>query len=569
MRQAAKLGRRKGALKQEAGRSRALRERVLAGVIVLIGLSAPMSGQAAHAAPPVAAPAAPAAVVKFEIADIHSSWRRYNPYPTGGSLVGDRYVIRQATMLDLIRAAYGIEEPHILGGPMWLESKRYEVLAKAPKGATNADLQPMLRALLADRFKLVVRADTKAMPAYLLSVGKGEPKLKKAEPSEQSGCGFRAQSPQPAPAVAGSTPPDVTAFCKNATMEQFAQLLRYNLPYPVVDKTGLKGNWDLEFQLAMPPRPDGLTVADALKGQLGLKLELGTAPLPVEVVESVEEPSPNSPDLDRLMPPPANQEFEVAVISPVPPHTRTNVQVNGDELRIGGGTMQFLIMYSYDVNEAALVDIPPWFLTKRWAITAKIPVDPAAKNTNVDMEDVKAMLRSLLADRFNLKVHKEVRPEDGPVLVAAGPKLKKAADAEIRPTCGNGPGPDGKDPRVANPALLRLITCQNVSMAEFAERLSSLFNFRTPVVDGTGLTGRYDLQLLFTGDREILAATTAARASADGSASGDAAPAVSDPSGAISLTDAFPKELGLKLEQKKEPVPVLVLDHIEETPTEN
>lgn len=452
-----------------------------------------------------------------------------------------------------------------------LRAHGYEVLAKAPKGATNADLQPMLRALLADRFKLVVRADTKAMPAYLLSVGKGEPKLKKADPSEESRCGFRAQSPQTAPAVAGSTPPDMTAFCKNATMEQFAQIVRYNLPYPVVDKTGLKGNWDIEFHLAMPPRSDGLTAADALKGQLGLKLELGTAPLPVEVVESVEEPSPNSPDLDKLMPPPANQEFEVAVIKPVPPHTRTNVQVNGDEFSIGGGTMQFLIMYSYDVNEAALVDIPPWFLTKRWAITAKIPVDPAAKNTNVDMEDVKAMLRSLLADRFNLKVHEEVRPSDGWELVAAGPKLKKAADTEIRPTCGNGPGPDGKDPRAANPALLRLITCQNVSMAEFAERLSSLFNYRTPVLDGTGLTGRYDLQLLFTGDREILAATQAASASgaAGGSAGVDAASGVSDPTGAISLMDAFPKELGLKLEHKKEPVPVLVVDHIEETPTEN
>ena len=147
-----------------------MRERVLVGVIVLIGLSAPLSGQTAHAVAPAAAAVAPAAAVKFEIADIHPSWRRYNPYLTGGTLVGDRYVIHQATALDLIRFAYGIEETHILSGPMWLESKRYEVLAKAPKGATNADVQPMLRALLADRFKLVVREDKKAMPAYLLSV---------------------------------------------------------------------------------------------------------------------------------------------------------------------------------------------------------------------------------------------------------------------------------------------------------------------------------------------------------------------------------------------------------------
>lgn len=58
--------------------------------------------------------------------------------------------------------------------------------------------------------------------------------MKPDVPSEQSGCGFRAQSPQPAPAVAGSTPPDMTAFCKSATMEQFAQIVRYNLRYPVL-----------------------------------------------------------------------------------------------------------------------------------------------------------------------------------------------------------------------------------------------------------------------------------------------------------------------------------------------
>jgi uncharacterized protein (TIGR03435 family) len=333
----------------------------------------------------------------------------------------------------------------------------------------------------------------------------------------------------------------------------------------------LKDKWDLDFHLALPTRPDGLTAADALKNQLGLRLELGTAPLPVAVVESVAEPSPNSPDLNKLIPPPAGQEFEVAVVTPAAPNTkRTNVQINGHEALFRGTTMQFLIMYSYDdVNEATLVDIPQWFLVKRWDITAKIPVDPAAKNSDVDTEDVKAMVRSLLADRFKLQVHREVRPADGWVLVAAGPKLKKAADTEIRPTCSFGPGPDGKDPRIANPVLTRLVTCLNVSMPELADRLSSLFsdNLRTPVVDGAGLPGRYDLQLSFTAD--IRAAANAVTAAAKAAASADGTGGVSDPGGAISLMDAFPRELGLKLEHQKEPVPVLVLDHIEETPTEN
>src|ERR1039458_8375626 len=177
---------------------------------------------------------------------------------------------------------------------------------------------------------------------------------------------------------------------RNTPMGQLADMLRYTGRYPVMDSTGLKGNWDFEFQLAWPPRPDGLTAADALKNQLGWRLELGTAPLPVAVVESVAEPSPNSPDLNKLIPPPAEQEFEVAVVTPAAPNTkRTNVQINGHEALFRGTTMQFLIMYSYDdVNEATLVDIPQWFLVKRWDITAKIPVDPAAKNSDVDTEDV-------------------------------------------------------------------------------------------------------------------------------------------------------------------------------------
>ena len=548
------------------GRGVVLQERILAGAVVLIGLCATVTAQTRPAAP-VTAPSATAA---FEIADIHPSRHRYSSYMGGGDLVGDRYVVRQVNVLNLIAAAYGVDEQHVLGGPMWMEWKRYDVLAKAPKGTTSDQVQPMLRALLAERLKLVARTETKVMPAYILSVGKGEPKLKKADPSEESECGYQ-MSPQPAPAVAGSTPSGVTVSCKNATVGQLLGMLRGTERYPLVDATGLKGKWNYELHFAWPPSPDGITVADDLKLQLGLKLELGTAPLPVVVVESVEEPSPNSPDLDKWIPPPPAQDFEVAVVNPAAPNTKhTNVQINGHEALFRGATMQFLIMYSYDdVNESTLADIPQWFLVKRWDITAKIPVDPAAKNTDVDPEDVKAMVRSLLADRFKLKVHREVRPAEGWVLVAAGPKLKKAADTGIRPTCSFGPGPDGKDPTIGNPVLTRLVTCQNVSMPEFADRLSSLFsdNLRTPVVDGTGLTGRYDLQLSFTAD--MRAAANAVAAAAKAAASTEGTGGVSDPGGAISLMDAFPRELGLKLEQRKEPVPVMVVDHIEEAPTEN
>ena len=312
----------------------------------------------------------------------------------------------------------------------------------------------------------------------------------------------------------GLPPPEVVLFCNSVTMQQFAKTLQdffgQLLGAAVVDSTGLKGTWDFEMRMAWSPDLKSAAVLDVVKNQLGLKLEAGKTPQRVVVVESVErKPSPNPAEVARLLPP-ADLQFEVAVIQPAPPKTKHTVnEVNGHEALFRGATMQFLIMYSYNVNEAMLVDIPPWFLSTRWDITAKVPVDAAAKNpqADVDIDDLKAMVRTLLVDRFKLKVHTETRPADGWVMLASAPKLKQAAETEMRPTCSAGPGPDGKDPRNANPVLTGLITCRNVTMPEFADRLSTVLSddFKTPVVDGTGLAGRYDLQLSYTKNMRVAA----------------------------------------------------------------
>jgi uncharacterized protein (TIGR03435 family) len=507
------------------------------------------------------------------VADVHSSYHRYG-YGSVGVLVGDRYTLRWNTMLQLIDEAYGVDRDHVLGGPLWMEADRFDVLARAPAGTSKERVAQMLQTLLADRFKLVVHTDTKVMPAYLLSLGKGTPKLKQVDAADQSGCGMRSASNGPVQVSPGQPPPEAVLFCTSVTMQQFAdQVLGPVLGVPVVESTGLKGTWDLEMHMQWSPDVSNAALMDAVKNQLGLKLEAAKTPQRVVVVESAErKPTPNSAEVARQLPP-ADLQFEVAVIHPAPPGTKRTVnEVNGHEAVFRGATMQFLIMYSYNVNEAMLVDIPPWFLSTRWDITAKAPVDPASKSPEVDIDDLKAMFRSLLADRFKLKMHTEMRPVDGWVMLASGPKLKKAADTEMRPTCIVGqPGPDGKDPRIANPVLTGLITCRNVSMPEFADRLFSVLsdNFKTPVVDGTGLTGRYDLQLSYTKDMRAAAWKTAP---AKGSPTADADPGATgatDPSGAIPLMDAFQRQLGLKFEQQKRPMQVLVLDHIEETPTDN
>jgi len=174
------------------------------------------------------------------------------------------------------------------------------------------------------------------------------------------------------------------------------------------------------------------------------------------------------------------------------------------------------------------------------------------------------MLKTLLADRFGLKSHMEDRPVDGYTLVAAGPHMKKA-DPTNRTGCKTGPGPDGKDPRIDNPQLGRLVTCLNITMAQFAAQLQTMASgyIKSPVIDATGIDGAYDFTLSFSTSGQLRAPSPQA---GDDSSSSTSA---SVPTGGISLFDAIYKTLGLKLEKSKVSIPTLVIDHIERTPTEN
>ena len=121
---------------------------------------------------------------KFEAADVHVSPKtpllvvRTSP-PRNG-----RYEIKNATMLDLVRIAYGVNPAVVLGGPNWLELDRFDVIAKVP---ADTDAQKALQPLLEDRFKLVAHKETKPIPVWVLAAGK-QHRLKEADGSGQSGC---------------------------------------------------------------------------------------------------------------------------------------------------------------------------------------------------------------------------------------------------------------------------------------------------------------------------------------------------------------------------------------------
>src|SRR6476660_6253754 len=89
-------------------------------------------------------PAKPA----FQIADVHVSAHARNPIMQGGVLRAGRYELRQATMLDLIKTAYGGDTNTVVGGPSWLESYRFDVIAKAPPATSAETVNLMLQELL-------------------------------------------------------------------------------------------------------------------------------------------------------------------------------------------------------------------------------------------------------------------------------------------------------------------------------------------------------------------------------------------------------------------------------------
>ncbi len=544
---------------------RAIVMRSFAGISFIAILSSAAHGQTPG--PSISSAAPPT----FEAADVHPSAHGANLYMSGGVLRAGRYDIRNATMVDLVRTAYSMDDDKVLGGPNWLDLDRFDIVAKAPPAATQDSVKLMLQALLADRFKLVVRMDSKPLPVFVLSQGKGKPKLKEASGSGAPGCQGQPQTPQP------GVIPNAIVHCRNITMEAFAPQLRgmagAYVTNTVLDKTGLTGAWDFDLtwtarQLLTLAGADGISIFDAVDKQLGLKLEEQKAPTPVIFVVSVnQKPTPNPPGVSTNLPPPAPSEFEVADIKPSKPDAQTMGRLQpGGRLDLQSFPMKQLITLAWNINsDDLLADAPKWMDSAKFDVVAKASTSTngPADAPQIDMDDLRVMLQALLKERFKLKVHMEDRTVPAYVLTAVKPKLQKA-DPANRTGCHEGPGADGKDPRIANPILSRLLTCQNMTMAQLSELLQYQANgyVHTPVLDSTGLTDAYDFTLSFSAIGVLQNGLPGQQAGAGG-----ANP--SDPNGGISLPEAVSKQLGLKLELQKRPMPVLVIDHVEEKPTDN
>src|SRR6202030_4724303 len=97
----------------------------------------------------------------FNICDVHVSAKSPNQFVRNGPVRGGRYEVKAATMVDLVRIAYGFDPDKVLGGPNWLEMDRFDVIAKVPPDSTPETRKQMLQTLLEAGFKQVVRKETK------------------------------------------------------------------------------------------------------------------------------------------------------------------------------------------------------------------------------------------------------------------------------------------------------------------------------------------------------------------------------------------------------------------------
>jgi uncharacterized protein (TIGR03435 family) len=226
---------------------------------------------------------------------------------------------------------------------------------------------------------------------------------------------------------------------------------------------------------------------------------------------------------------------EVATIKPIQPGTRlVMLLMQGDHLMIKNLPLKYLIEFAHDMPDRQIAGGPGWMDTEKWDIEAK-PDTPGLPS----IAQMRLIVQKLLAERFALKLHEEQRKMAAFALTVGknGPKLTKTADASESPNFV---------------APLGMLDARSSTMGEFVHFLQSSI-LGQPVVDNTGLSGRWDFTLKWTPDETQFM----------GPGMKVPPPAGDETNGPPPLFTAIRERLGLKLEPQKVDAPVLVIDNLE------
>ena len=204
-----------------------------------------------------------------------------------------RITFINASLRNLIRVAYNLEL-YQLEAPGWLESARFDVIATLHPGSTRDEANLMLQNLLADRFQLKLHRETRELAVYALLVAQGGAKLKRSDDPNAPSAVARGRG------TIGVAGPRKRFEFDARSMAQFANTLANEVDRPVIDRTGLTGQYDIRLDFAPPkttalsPDPQTVDLFTALTEQLGLKLEPSRGPVVLLVVDSVsKQPTEN------------------------------------------------------------------------------------------------------------------------------------------------------------------------------------------------------------------------------------------------------------------------------------
>ena len=249
----------------------------------------------------------PSARRAFEVATI-----RRTPSDTSGFSYGQRpgglWMMTNRTIVTIIREAYPTQVQDVFGAPAWVTADAYDVSAKAEGNPTREEMRLMLQALLADRFKLAMHYEMRERPIYALVIARSDGRVAPGLVQSQIDCAAvnaaRREGRSPAgPVPANGAPPcgwsgnGATINFGGLPLSRLSESLGQPDGRPIVDKTGLQGNYEFTLRYALQPNPDPAndapTIFTALEEQLGLKLVPDRAPLQVVVVDHIERPTEN------------------------------------------------------------------------------------------------------------------------------------------------------------------------------------------------------------------------------------------------------------------------------------
>jgi len=253
--------------------------------------------------------------LSFEVASVKPGSPGENR--SGYNFESARFKAENLPLYALVAIAYDLplrRSERITGGPNWVGSEGFDVEGKTdmPVGlsakAREVRMKRMLQTLLADRFKLELRRETKEMPIYALSVGKNGPKLKNAKAQEKD-CPEGRANAESCHVINGGMGRGLHG--KAVDIADVVQFAGYWTDRPLIDKTGLQGLYEIDTEgwapmVPRPPRPDGqpnaedIAMADPARptlgmifDRLGLKMEAQKGPVEMFIIERAEKPTAN------------------------------------------------------------------------------------------------------------------------------------------------------------------------------------------------------------------------------------------------------------------------------------